>query len=96
MAARKPKAPVNEVRGLKFEVNDEFMASWAAFKMLRQFNEDELSDFDKLDLSMKLISLATGLTEDDIVAAAGGELAKATDVVELAMEIITTIAPKNS
>ena len=95
MAARKPKA-THDVRGLEFDVNSEFMASWAAFKMLRKFNEDGLSDFEKLDLSIELINLATGLTEDDIVAAAGGELAKATDVVELAMEIVTAIAPKNS
>ena len=89
-------ADTYEVRDLQFTVNKEFMESWAAIKMLRKFNEDGLSDFEKLDLSIELIRLATGLSEDDIVEAAGGNMAKATDVIAFAMDIVTTIAPKNS
>lgn len=89
-------AETYQVRGIEFTVNSDFMASWAALKMLRKFNEDGLGDFEKLDLSIELIRLATGLGEDDIVEAAGGDMAKATDVIALAMEIVTTIAPKNS
>jgi len=97
MEAKKPdegKRKV-EVRGHEFEVNDEFAKSWAALKMYRKFNDDDLDVMDKLDLSFELIRLSTGCGEDAIVELAGGEMAPATEIVNLAAEIVQAINPKN-
>ena len=88
-------AKPHEVGGIEFDVDEEFMASWKALKLLRKFDSDDLDMFGKLDLSFELIEAATGVTGDDIVAACGGDGAKALDVVNLAVEIVRAITPKN-
>lgn len=85
-----------DIHGLKFTVNEDFINSWAAFKMIRKFSDESLDNFEKLDLSLELINVATGLTEDDIVKAVGGDDAKTTDVINLTVEIVQAISPKKS
>lgn len=99
-AARKSgaKAPASRpvtVRGLKIEVNDEFVNSWRAFELMREFNNDDIDVFGKLALSFELIEAATGITKDEIVEAVGGPMSPAEDVVEAAAEIVQEIVPKN-
>ena len=98
-AARKSgaKAPASRpvtVRGLKIEVNDEFVNSWRAFELMREFNND-IDVFGQLALSFELIEAATGITKDEIVEAVGGPMSPAEDVVEAAAEIVQEIVPKN-
>ena len=79
----------------EFTVNDSYAQSWGAFELVRKFNRDDLSAFDKLDLSFELIEKATGVTQDEIIEYAGGVDAPATDVIQFAAEIVQAIAPKN-
>lgn len=96
MAAKKDDTKQTiEVRGFKFDVDTEFAQSWAAVKLYRKFNDDDVALFDKLDLSFELIELATGRTEDEIVEMAGGENAPATEIVNFAAELVKAIDPKN-
>ena len=84
------------VDGLEFEVNEDFTQSWEAFTMIRKFNSDDLSVYDKLDLSFQLIELATGIKQEEIVQHCGGDKAPAVDVINFAARIVVAIAPKNS
>ena len=88
-------AEKRNVDGLEFEVNEDFANSWDAFKMIREFNSEGLSIYEKLDLSFQLIELATGITQDDIVNHCGGGKAPAIDVINYAAQIVQAIAPKN-
>lgn len=93
MAAKNPKAI--EVHGIQFVVNEEHAQSWDAFKLFERMNDGDLSIFEKLGCSFELIELLTGVTESEIVEAAGGGLAPAEEVVHIAAEIIDAIKPKN-
>lgn len=92
MASKKQKV---EVAGIELEVDEGFMGSWEAFKLLRAFNDDSLGTFEKLDLSFELIEAATGVTEEQVVEAAGGPKAPAVDVVNTSIAIVKAISPKN-
>jgi len=99
-AARKSGASVPaprpvKVRGIEFTVDADFINSWEAFELMHEFDSPDLGTFEKFDLSLKLIELATGVTKDEIVDAAGGPKAPAKDVVETAIEIVQAIVPKN-
>lgn len=83
------------VQGHEFTVDDTFSQSWAAFELVRKFNSDELSTFDKLDLSFELIEKATGVTKDALVGYVGGSDAPAADVIQFAAELVQEIIPKN-
>ena len=95
-AGEKSPAPrIIEVRGFEFEVDGEFSQSWEAFKMLREFNRDDLDTFEKLDLSLKLIEGSVGVDEEHLVEMAGGPKAPAVEVIRFAAEIIAAVNPKN-
>lgn len=93
MAAKNQKAI--EVHGLSIVVDEAAAQSWDVFKLLERMNDDDLSTFDKLTCSFELIKLVTGITESEIVVAAGGGTAPALDVVRVAMDIVNAIKPKN-
>lgn len=99
-AARKSgaKAPASRpvtVRGLKIEVNDEFVNSWRAFELMLEFNRDDIDVFRKLALSFELIEEATDITKEEIVEAVGGPMSPAEKVMETASEIMQEVFPKN-
>ena len=97
MAARKKAANVRtvKVRDMEIHIDEAYANSWEAFMLLREFKSAESDELAKFDLSMKLIETATGITEADIVEAAGGVKAPAIDVIKLAVDIVQAIAPKN-
>ena len=83
------------VREQTYTVDVDYTQSWAAFKLIRQLGSNDVSDFEKLDLSFKFIERATGVDESRIVELAGGENAPAQSVVMLAAEIVQAIDLKN-
>ena len=83
------------VGGHEFDVDDGFAQSWGAFELVRKFNQDNLTAFDKLDISFEFIEKATGVGKDAIVGFAGGADAPATDVIQFAADLVQAIAPKN-
>lgn len=83
------------VRGVSLMVDDEYAQSYAAFKVLRKINSDQVDAFEKLDLSFEFIKGATGCDEAQIVELAGGESTPATDVMQFAVEILSAIDTKN-
>lgn len=84
-----------EVGGIQFDVNGAAISSWAFFKGLRRLGDESVDNIEKLELSFSLIEMATGITEDEIVEAAGGEDAAASDVIALAAAIVKELTPKN-
>lgn len=96
MAAQKPEnTRVVTVRDHDFTVNKDYAESYAAFRVLRKINDPDVSAFEKLDLTYELIERATGYDEAQIVEMAGGELARAQDVMQFTVEILAAIDAKN-
>ena len=83
------------VRGVSLMVDDEYAQSYAAFRVLRKINSDQVDAFEKLDLSFEFIQGATGCDESQIVELAGGESTPATDVMQFVVEILSAIDVKN-
>jgi len=79
----------------EFTIDDSYAQSWGAFELIRKFNNDELTAFDKLDISFEFIKKATGVDKSTIVEYAGGANAPAADVIQFAAELVQAIAPKN-
>ena len=84
-----------KVGELELTVDNGYAQSWSAFELIRKFNREDITAFDKLDLSFEFIEKATGVTKDAIVQHVGGESAPAGDVIQFAAEIVQAIAPKN-
>lgn len=83
------------VRGVPLMVDDEYAQSYAAFRVLRKINSDQVDAFEKLDLSFEFIEGATGCDEPQIVELAGGESTPAADVMQFVVEILSAIDVKN-
>ena len=83
------------VREHEFTIDDSYAQSWGAFELVKKFNSDDLTAFDKLDISFEFIEKATGVDKDAVVMLAGGVDAPAADVIQFAAELVQAIAPKN-
>lgn len=90
------KKIVVEVRGDKVEVDVEALESWEAFEIMSALDNDEVSNFGKVQAALDLARIISGLTKDDIVELCGGKGAKATDVIGYALEIFKAASSKNS
>lgn len=83
------------VDGLEFKVDRAYADSWEMFEIVRAFNDESISAFDKLDLSFEIIENATGVTKEQIIEHVGGKTAPAADVINFAVKIVQAITPKN-
>ena len=88
------KAPAITVRGLTFTPDIKYAESWEALELQMQLADDELDNFVRMHIYFDLIEGITGLKMAEIVTAAGGKKAPATEVVQLAAEIIGACIPK--
>lgn len=88
------KAPAITVHGLTFEPDMSYVESWEAVELQMQLADGELDNFMRLHIYFDLIEGMTGLGIDQIVEAAGGKKAPATDVLKVAAEIIGACTPK--
>lgn len=96
MAAKKPEnTRIITVRGHELTVDTDYAESYAAFRILRKINSDQVDAFDKLDMTYELIERATGLDEAQMVEMAGGETIPAQDVMQFTVEILAAIDAKN-
>ena len=80
---------------IEFDVNPDAVASWAFFDGMRHMADEGVGGVGRFELSLRLIEMATGLTERQIVDAAGGDTAPATDVMRLVAEIYKETTSKN-
>jgi len=87
------EATTIEVRGIELNVDMDYLNSWEAFKLIRKLDDDQCSQFDKLDYSFEFIQRVTGCDESQIVEYAGGEKAPATEVIAFTVEIIQKLQP---
>ena len=84
-----------EVRGIRFGVDKSFTASWRFFDLMRRMSAEGADVFDKVDATFELVEMATGVTKEQIVEAAGGDEAKMSDVAEILSEMAKAVVPKN-
>lgn len=83
------------VEDMEFDVDKNYLASWAFMESLRKLNDKDADAFEKLDVSFAVIDGATGVTKEQIIDACGGETAPASDVIALVAQIIKAVTPKN-
>ena len=77
------------------EIDHEAAQSWDAFKYMRVMNDEDADGLAKMDAAIGYAGLVSGLTEDDLVALAGGGSAPIAKVMEVVASIIAEAAPKN-
>ena len=97
MAATKKagaKAPAITVHGLTFTPNTEYAESWEALELQMQLADVDEDNFARMRIYFELLEGISGLSIDEIVEAAGGRKAPATEVVKVAAEIIEACTPK--
>lgn len=90
------KKTVVQVRGDKVDVDLEALESWEAFEIMAALDNDEVSNFGKVQAALDLARAISGLSKDEIVERCGGKGAKATDVVGYALDIFKAASSKNS
>ena len=89
------KAPATvTVRGIEITPNAEFAKSWAAFDLQLTLADEGASQPAKMRAYVELVEGMTGMTRDELVDAAGGPTAPATDVVAFMAEVVQACTPK--
>lgn len=89
------KAPATlSVRGLEFTPNKDFAGSWEAFELNMALSNEDATPAEKMAAYIALVEGLTGLSKDEMVDAAGGKKAPATEVVALMAEVVQACTPK--
>ena len=55
------------INGVEVNIDSEAAKSWAAFKIMRALNSDDVDSFAKMDAALQYAQLVSGLDEDGIV-----------------------------
>lgn len=82
-----------EIGGLKVEIDTDKAADWHTFSILRK--SDGANGYGQLAVLFEVIEYMTDQSEASIVEHLGGESAKASDVINLATEIVQAATSKN-
>lgn len=85
-AAAPAPAPVRTLRGLSFQADPARLRSWKALSLMGEMQSD--NPFERTRATMGFCTYITGLDEERIVEACGGEDADASEVLGFAQEII--------
>ena len=83
------------INGVEVNIDAEAAKSWAAFKIMRALNSEDVDSFAKMDAALKYAQLVSGLDEDAIVEIAGGADAGVEAVFQVVAQIIQAASPKN-
>lgn len=94
--AEQPEVGTVTVRGRTIRTYPHKLRQWRVFKLIGELDDEDVSEFVKAEKACELLEIITDVKADDIIEELGGDEADAFDVLQLVLEIIQAVAPKNS
>lgn len=96
-AAKQPKeeSKLITVGGHEFKVYPSRFMHWKAFRLVALMDDTEVSEFQKIDAALALVTYVTDMTADEFIERLGGDTTNVKEIMTACAEIIAEVAPKN-